>query len=149
MIWAMLPWGKLIAAGVIAVVVGGGYLYVKNLQSTVATLEQNNLKLTSAVETQQQVIEQQSNDINEISGAFTEQIKLTEKLQNDLSTLRNTFNKVNASGKQRDLGELAIVKPDLIEKIINNGTRNVFDCIEDITGRNFENIDINCNSVTD
>lgn len=149
MIWAMLPWGKLIAAGVIAVVVGGGYLYVNNLQSTVATLEQNNLKLTSAVETQQQVIEQQSNDINEISGAFTEQIKLTEKLQNDLSTLRNTFNKVNASGKQRDLGELAIVKPDLIEKIINNGTRNVFDCIEDITGRNFENIDINCNSVTD
>jgi DNA anti-recombination protein RmuC len=110
--------------------VGGVYVYVKSLQADLATSEANNAKLEQSVEQQKAVIEQQLKDAEEIRVAMKEQTELNERLNASLEDLRDKFHKVNASGKKRDIGELAESKPGLMERVINTGTRNALRCME-------------------
>ena len=57
--------------------------------------------------------------------------------------LKDKFNKVNASGKKRDIGALGVKKPGLIEKIINKGTINAQRCIEIASGAKLTEKEIN------
>ncbi|HAI41029.1 MAG TPA: hypothetical protein DCM40_24435, partial [Maribacter sp.] len=57
---------KLILAIIVMIGAGGGYLYVNKLQKDNATLKTNQIKLESAVEDNNKVIEQQIEDINKI-----------------------------------------------------------------------------------
>jgi DNA anti-recombination protein RmuC len=110
--------------------VGGVYVYVKTLKADLATSEANNAKLEQSVEQQKAVIEQQLKDAEEIRVAMKEQTELNERLNASLEDLRDKFHKVNASGKKRDIGELAESKPGLMERVINTGTRNALRCME-------------------
>ena len=47
--------------------------------------------------------------------------------------LARTFRKMTLDG-QRDIGNLAQARPDSIERIVNNGTKKVFRCLEISTG---------------
>ena len=47
-----------------------------------------------------------------------------------IKDLRNKFNKVNASGEKRDIGNLAEQKPKLMQRAINRGTKNALRCME-------------------
>jgi len=109
---------------------GGGILYVQKLRSDLAISEANNVKLEEAVNTQQAVIEQQINDINSIRDAMREQNELNNRLNASIEDLRDRFNKVNASGEKRDIGNLAQQKPKLMERAINKGTVNALRCME-------------------
>ena len=44
------------------------------------------------------------------------------------------FNKTNASGKKRDMGDLAIARSSTVEKIINKASSNATRCVEIATG---------------
>jgi DNA anti-recombination protein RmuC len=110
--------------------VGGVYVYVKTLKADLATSEANNAKLEQSVEQQKAVIEQQLKDAEEIRVVMKEQTELNERLNASLEDLRDKFHKVNASGKKRDIGELAESKPGLMERVINTGTRNALRCME-------------------
>ena len=110
--------------------VGGVYVYVKSLQSDLATSEANNTNLEQSVKQQKAVIEQHLKDAEEIRVAMKEQSELNERLNASLEDLRDKFHKVNASGKKRDIGELAESKPGLMERVINTGTRNALRCME-------------------
>ena len=57
---------KLVLAIIVMIGAGGGYLYVNKLQKDNATLKTNQIKLESAVEDNNKVIEQQIEDINKI-----------------------------------------------------------------------------------
>ena len=57
---------KLVLAIIVMIGAGGGYLYINKLQKDNATLKTNQIKLESAVEDNNQVIEQQIEDINKI-----------------------------------------------------------------------------------
>jgi translation initiation factor IF-2 len=109
---------------------GGAFLYVRNLQATVAVLEANNVKLESAVDEQKQVLEQQARDTKSIVSAHKSQVALNAKLDASINDLRDKFQKVNASGKKRDIGNLAEQKPALMTKVINRGTKNAMRCME-------------------
>ena len=114
--------------------IGGGYMYVKNLKADLAVSEANNMKLEQSVADQKAVIEQ-------VQADFKKQQEISKKLQEtnltlakELKDTEEKFNKVNASGKKRDVGALALKKAKIMEKVINKGTVNANRCIEIATG---------------
>ena len=113
---------------------GGGYMYVKNLKADLAVSEANNMKLHHSVADQKAVIEQ-------VQADFKKQQEISKKLQEtnltlakELKDTEEKFNKVNASGKKRDVGALALKKAKIMEKVINKGTANANRCFEIATG---------------
>jgi len=103
---------------------------VYKLKADNAILKENQIKLEEAVNEQQQVIAQQKQDFESILQANKELNKLNETLNEEVKRLDDKFNKTNASGKKRDIGDLANTKPKLIEKIINRATINANRCVE-------------------
>ncbi len=122
---------------------GGGFMYVKNLQKNLAISEANNAKLEDSIKDQKAVIEQQLSDMQTIRDAYKEQNELINRLNESFDDLKDKFNKVNASGKKRDIGALGVKKPRLIEKIINKGTTNAQRCIEIASGAKLTEKEIN------
>jgi len=108
----------------------GGVAYVMKLRADLAISEANNAKLESAVSDQKAVIEQQLKDVEAIRSAMAEQNALNEKLNASIKDLSDKFNKVNASGEKRDIGNLAEQKPKLMQRAINRGTKNALRCME-------------------
>ena len=114
--------------------IGGAYVYVKTLKADLATSEANNMKLEQSVSDQRAVIEQ-------VQADFKKQQEISKKLQEtnltlakELKDTEEKFNKVNASGKKRDVGALALKKAKIMEKVINKGTANANRCFEIATG---------------
>jgi uncharacterized protein YxeA len=108
----------------------GGLWYVQNLKAENEILTLNNMKLEGAVEQQQALIQQQLEDI-ETKTAINEQLtKNNAKLTADLNLANEKFNKVNASGERRDIGNLAISKPKSIEKIERRREQQRARCFE-------------------
>ena len=122
---------------------GGGFLYVKNLQKNLAISEANNAKLEQSIQEQKAVIEQQLENMKVIKEAYKEQNELINRLNESFDDLKDKFNKVNASGKKRDIGALGVKKPGLIEKVINKGTTNAQRCIEIASGAELTEKEIN------
>ena len=114
--------------------IGGAYVYVKTLKADLATSEANNMKLEQSISDQRAVIEQ-------VQADFKKQQEISKKLQEtnltlakELADTEEKFNKVNASGKKRDVGALALKKAKIMEKVINKGTANANRCFEIATG---------------
>jgi len=103
---------------------------VQHLKSENEILTLNNAKLNDAVEQQQAVIEQQLRDIEsktEINKILNEN---NAKLTADLNLANEKFNKVNASGERRDIGNLALSKPKSIERIERKREQQRARCFE-------------------
>ena len=124
---------KLVAIGVILSLVFGAYWYVSSLQEDLAIAEENNRKLTLAVEAQQETIKNIRNDIGQIQSVNREMIALANQQQEEIEALSNKFN-TSANGEQRDFGEISIAKPGLVEKLINKGTTSALRCLEIASG---------------
>lgn len=114
--------------------IGGAYVYVKTLKADLAVSEANNMKLEQSISDQRAVIEQ-------VQADFKKQQEISKKLQEtnltlakELADTEEKFNKVNASGKKRDVGALALKKAKIMEKVINKGTANANRCFEIATG---------------
>ena len=106
---------------------GGGYLYVKKLQKDNAILKVNQIKLETAVEDNNQVIEQQTADLKKIRSTLEVIEESNRKLQEDKDNLSNRLNK-------HDIGNLAENKPGLVEKIINKASDSAVRCMEIASG---------------
>jgi hypothetical protein len=97
--------------------IGGAIWYVQHLQAENEILTLNNEKLNGAVEQQQALIQQQLRDIESKTAINQLLDENNAKLTADLNLANEKFNKVNASGDRRDIGNLALSKPKSIEKI--------------------------------
>jgi|TARA_B100002003_G_C14138129_1_gene547399 predicted transcriptional regulator len=106
---------------------GGGYLYVKKLQKDNLTLKINQSKLETAIEDNNGVIEQQTEDLKKIRSTIEEVQNLNKKLQSDKDNLSKKLGK-------HDIGELAEKKPGLVEKIINKASDSAVRCMEIASG---------------
>ena len=114
----------LLLSGVLA---GGGYFYYTDTQNTIAQLRTNNAQLKIVAEDNERTINAMKEDAEtnaELAAELTQQLQESEKRRNDLI---NIFSR-------HDLTNLAMKKPGLIEKRLNNGTEKAFDDIESITG---------------
>ena len=118
---------KLILMVIMLAGAGGGYLYVKKLQKDNAILKVNQIKLETAVEDNNQVIEQQTADLKKIRSTLEVIDEKNTKLQEDKDNLSNRLNK-------HDIGNLAENKPGLVEKIINKASDSAVRCMEIASG---------------
>ena len=108
-------------------IAGGGYFYYTDSQNTIAQLRENNAQLKIVAEDNKRTIETMKEDAEtnaELAAELTISLQESEQRRN---ALINTFRK-------HDLTNLALKKPGLIEKRLNNGTEKAFDDIESITG---------------
>lgn len=108
----------------------GGFAYVKNLQSQNEILRLNQEKLEGAIELQQELVEQQLADIQSIQEINTQLNETNDVINRQLKLNEEKFNKLNASGSQRDIGDLAVNRPANIEFILNKRLRQQNRCIE-------------------
>ena len=106
---------------------GGGYLYVNKLQKDNAVLKTNQIKLETAVQESNQVIEQQTKDLKKIRSTLKEIDEQNAKLKADRDALNNRLGK-------HDIGNLAENKPGLVEKIINKASDSAARCMEIASG---------------
>ena len=118
---------KLVLAIIVMIGAGGGYLYVNKLQKDNATLKTNQIKLESAIEDNNKVIEQQIEDINKIRNTLEIVEAEKKKLEKDKDDLNKRLGK-------HDIGNLAENKPGLVEKIINKASKNAQRCVEIASG---------------
>ena len=120
---------RLFLIGIVATAIAGGGFYVVKLQKDNAILKANAIKLESAVAEQQELITQQKEDFKEILAANQKMNELVSVLKKDLEDLDKRFNK-----KNRDVGKLAIAKPEAIERITNGASALATRCIEIASG---------------
>jgi len=118
---------KLILMVIMLAGAGGGYLYVKKLQKDNAILKVNQIKLETAVEDNNQVIEQQTADLKKIRSTLEVIDEKNRKLQEDKDKLSDRLGK-------HDIGNLAEKKPGLVEKIINKASDSAVRCMEIASG---------------
>lgn len=119
---------------VMGVMIAGFYWYYKDSQKQIAIMHENNAKLTVAVESQRLAIEQTQKDLK----AITKEKALVEmefsRTRKAVSDMQTKFNKVSKLLGARDLGRLAVARPNSMRKIINKGSKEMFRCFEIASG---------------
>lgn len=98
-------------------------------------LTANNAALETAVATQEEAIQTLQND-------FTLQTEQLGALQKKSQEAQKEMNRYLDIFKRHNLTKLAIAKPSLIETRVNNGTKKVFDSIEEVS-RTIDGLDDN------
>ena len=115
--------------GIILVLGLGGYwLYNENV-----TLKANNLALEGAVATQEAAIKNMQTDFALQTTQLNDLQKKSQEAQKEMNRYLDIF-------KRHNLTKLAAAKPGLLEPRINNGTKDVFDSIEEIS-RTIDSLD--------
>jgi hypothetical protein len=132
----MLPIGSIIKMVTIAITVAilaSGFYYVTGLRADLAVSEINNKKMLEAVNMQQAAIQQMRVEQEAIRAANQELADTVKSANRDMSALKDRFS-TNSDGSARDIGELALAKPESIQRVINRGTTNALRCIEIASG---------------
>jgi len=105
---------------------GGGYFYYKDSQSTIATLRDNNAKLSMVAETNQATITQLQKDAEEAMVRMEElavRAKEAERYQDELIS----------KFRRHNLTALALQKPGMIEKRVNDAVVKLSKELEEYT----------------
>ena len=122
------------AMPLLLVVAGGAYAYhtttISKAEATIAQLEANNVilkentsKLETALETETASREQAEQNLQLQLKAVGELTEKNTAMQEEMDDYLSIF-------KRHDLTRLARAKPGLVEPRINNGTKKVFEAIE-------------------
>ena len=134
---------RIVMIGIMLSGLAGGVAYVYKLKADNAILKENAIKLENAVSSQQAVIDQQKKDFDNILQANKDLNALKLTLTKELEALDDKFNKTNASGKKRDIGDLAVNRPESVERILNRASDNAIRCVEIAMGAELTEKEIN------
>jgi len=108
---------------------GGGFLYVKKLQSDLETARANVAKMEIAVQTSEQSLQLERAESKRLG-------ELNSQLSNDLQKAEQYGDELRATLQKHNLTHLANKKPGLIEKRMQNATNKLWDDLESITNPN-------------
>jgi hypothetical protein len=117
---------------IVLVVVAGGY-YIINLKANLAVSEMNNKILEQGIADQRVEIQKMQQDISAIQKANADLAESSNRARADVIALQEKFSQ-DARGQSRDFGLLAKERPDLIQRLVNRGTRNAMRCLEIASG---------------
>jgi hypothetical protein len=117
---------------IVLVVVAGGY-YIINLKANLAVSEMNNKILEQGIADQRVEIQKMQQDISAIQKANADLAESSNRARADVIALQEKFSQ-DARGQSRDFGVLAKERPDLIQRLVNRGTRNAMRCLEIASG---------------
>jgi len=119
---------QLLIGVIIVLSLGSYYLYNQN-----QVLQANNAQLETAVATQEQAIATMQTDFALQTTQLNDLQKKSQEAQKEMNRYLDIF-------KRHNLTKLAAAKPGLLEPRINNGTKDVFDSIEEIS-RTIDSLD--------
>jgi phage-related minor tail protein len=108
---------------------GGGYMYVKKLQSDLQTARENVAKMEVAVQISEASIATLKEDA-------AKNAALNKQLQEDLQKSEKYGDELRATLQKHNLTHLANTKPGLIEKRMQDATNKLWDDLESITAPN-------------
>lgn len=117
---------KIVMLVMVLAVAGGGLYYVKKLQMENELLKVNQIKLEESIGEQKEVIAMQKESYEKIMVANTD-------LSNTVKELNGAKAELQKKLADHDINYLAVQKPGLIERIVNKGTKDVLNDIENIT----------------
>ena len=104
----------------------GAYYYYTDTQARIAILTENSAKLEQAASTQKQTIDVLIAD----AAKFNE---LNRELNTKLEAANDYKNTLIDKLRKHDLAKLSLKKPGLVEKMINRGTKKLFESFEEIS----------------
>lgn len=105
---------------------GGGFMYVKNLQSNLEVARANAAKLEAAVETSEASLKLLKEDNARLN-------ELTNQLNEDLRKAEQYGDELRATLQKHNLTHLANKKPGLIERRMQDATDQLWDDLESLT----------------
>ena len=117
---------RLLLIGIVSATLIGAGAYVLKLRSDNAILKANQIKLEGAIETQKAVIENQKQDYEQI-------ISINKELNDDIIQIKKSKQILQDKLSKHDLNYLAVEKPGLIEKIINKGSNQIMNELNEAT----------------
>ena len=106
---------------------GGVYWYYTDTQERIAILTENNAKLESAVETNEQALAAQT-------AAFESMRVENAKLQQEFASISDRNRNLENKLSRHDIGAAGIARTTLTEKRLNSGTANAQRCMEIFSG---------------
>jgi len=117
---------------IVAIIAAGGW-YLINLKADLAISEENSKRLQEGVQEQQTLMKQMTEDIAKIQDINRELAEATGRHRAEVDALTRKFSQ-DAKGQPRDFGQFAKEKPELVERLVNRGTRNAMRCLEIASG---------------
>ena len=106
--------------------VGGGYFYYQDSQATIATLRDNNAKLSMVAETNQATITQLQKDAEDAMIRMEEMAVRAKEAERYQDELISKF-------RRHNLTALALQKPGMIEKRVNDAVVKLSKELEEYT----------------
>ena len=123
-----------IVLSVILAALGGSYYYVKSNNDKMEAL----IKINATYELNQKTLQGAINKSNETIDTLTQEYanikKQYEGLEADYSLMRMYGEELPAKFERHDLNDLALAKPELVEKIINSASKDANRCMEILSG---------------
>ena len=116
----------IVVMGLVGGVIYGGWYYYKDTQARIQTLTENSAKLEIATQQQNQTIQTLVDDAERFS-------ELNRELNSQLEAANEYKSVLIEKLQKHDLTRLSMQKPGLIETVINNGTKALFDSLEKLT----------------
>ena len=117
---------RIVMLVMVLAVAGGGLYYVKKLQMENELLKVNQIKLEESIGEQKEVIAMQKESYEKIMVANADLSSAVKELNGAKAELQKKL-------ADHDINYLAVQKPGLIERIVNKGTKDVLNDIENIT----------------
>ena len=113
---------------IMAMALGGYFLYQQNESLKIENLafQVRDQEQTATIKAQQESFERQSSALNNMTARNAE-------IEGEMTRYLDIF-------KRHNLNKLAIAKPGLIEKRVNDGTKKVFETIEE-DSKSLDNLD--------
>ena len=113
---------------IVAMSLGGYFLYQQNESLKIENLafQVRDQEQTATIKAQQESFEKQSQALNNLTSRNAE-------IEGEMNRYLDIF-------KRHNLNKLAIAKPGLIEKRVNDGTKKVFETIEE-DSKSLDNLD--------
>lgn len=125
-------YGIILVIGIVGAIGFGAKYYYDTTQNKIAILQDSNAKLELVAETNQ-------NTINQLQADNEKMSKLSSELQLELAEATKYKDELINKLQKHDLTRLSLKKPGLIEKRINNGTKELFESFESLTGNTTTN----------
>ena len=120
-------YGLMLIIGIVGAIGFGAKYYYDTTQNKIAVLQDSNAKLEIVAETNQ-------NTINKLQEDNAKMNELSNTLQLELAEANKYKDELIEKLQKHDLTRLSLKKPGLIEKRINNGTKELIESFESLTG---------------
>lgn len=121
---------KVLMGIIVAMVLAfGGYYWLT--EKRLATLTENNAKLTIAAQTNQQTIDKLTED-------YEQQQELNSELRVKLTAAEAYGDELAKKFREHDLTMLTLKKPGLIERRVNSATQKILDDMESSTATSID-----------